>query len=251
MFTLVVDIRKWFWYTLDCMQGKVLSGNFRQYGHTVSMVRVGVRVSAKIRVRFRFICFGDPTCSHSLAVMLVVGHTTKQMKHGCSCNIEICCRSVEMSPLGLRPRVDVSTSGQHWMFHLQLCIICILSTAMFVPNWLRSPTHTVACQSRDCWQSGHKPWYHLHTTWPLHLRGLVFQPIRLWISETLMVCGGFTTKRNWFQFCFIIFIISKHQCYFLSFFFLSLSVLVIDNFVSTCPMVCINLPQTGACASMG
>jgi len=45
------------------MQGKVLSGKFRQYGR-----RVRVRVSVKIRVRFRFICVGDPTCSHSLAV---------------------------------------------------------------------------------------------------------------------------------------------------------------------------------------
>ena len=43
------------------MQGKVLSGKFRQYGRRV-------RVSVKIRVRFRFICVGDPTCSHSLAV---------------------------------------------------------------------------------------------------------------------------------------------------------------------------------------
>jgi len=32
-----------------------------------------------------------------------------------------------MSSLGLRPRDDMSTSGQHiWMFHLQPCIICIL-----------------------------------------------------------------------------------------------------------------------------
>ena len=53
-------------FTLDCMQGKVLSGKFRQYGRRVSRVRV--RVSVKIRVRFRFICVGDPTCSHSLAV---------------------------------------------------------------------------------------------------------------------------------------------------------------------------------------
>jgi len=45
------------------MQGKVLSGKFRQYGR-----RVRVRVSVKIMVRFRFICVGDPTCSHSLAV---------------------------------------------------------------------------------------------------------------------------------------------------------------------------------------
>ena len=48
------------------MQGKVLSGKFRQYGRRVSRVRV--RVSVKIRVRFRFICVVDPTCSHSLAV---------------------------------------------------------------------------------------------------------------------------------------------------------------------------------------
>ena len=48
------------------MQGKVLSGKFRQYGRRVSRVRV--RVSVKIRVRFRFICVGDPTRSHSLAV---------------------------------------------------------------------------------------------------------------------------------------------------------------------------------------
>jgi len=32
-----------------------------------------------------------------------------------------------MSSLGLRPRDDMSTSGQHiWMFHLQPCIICIM-----------------------------------------------------------------------------------------------------------------------------
>ena len=48
------------------MQGKVLSGKFRQYGRRVSRVRV--RVSVKIRVRFRFMYVGDPTCSHSLAV---------------------------------------------------------------------------------------------------------------------------------------------------------------------------------------
>jgi len=59
--------------------------------------------------------------------LLVVGHTTKQMKHRCSWNIQICCPSVEMSPLRLRPRVDMSTSGQHiGMFHLQPCIICIM-----------------------------------------------------------------------------------------------------------------------------
>ena len=52
------------------MQGKVLSGKFRQYGCRVSRVRVRVRVrvSVQIRVRFRFICVGDATCSHSLAV---------------------------------------------------------------------------------------------------------------------------------------------------------------------------------------
>ena len=48
------------------MQGKVVSGKFRQYGRRVSSVRV--RVSVQVRVRFRFICVGDPTCSHSLAV---------------------------------------------------------------------------------------------------------------------------------------------------------------------------------------
>jgi len=48
------------------MQGKVLSGKFRQYGRRVSRIRV--RVSVKIRVRFRFICVEDPTCSHGLAV---------------------------------------------------------------------------------------------------------------------------------------------------------------------------------------
>ena len=36
------------------MQGKVLSGKFRQYGRRVSRVRVSV----KIRVRCRFICVG-------------------------------------------------------------------------------------------------------------------------------------------------------------------------------------------------
>ena len=46
------------------MQGEVLSGIFRQYGRRVSRFRV--RVSVKIR--FRFVCVGDPTCSHSLAV---------------------------------------------------------------------------------------------------------------------------------------------------------------------------------------
>jgi len=50
------------------MQGKLLSGEFRQYGRRVSRVRVRVRVSVKIRDRFRFICVADPTCSHSLAV---------------------------------------------------------------------------------------------------------------------------------------------------------------------------------------
>ena len=49
------------------------------------------------------------------------------MKHACSWNIQICCPSVEMPSLGLRPRDDMSTSGQHiWMFHLQPCIICIM-----------------------------------------------------------------------------------------------------------------------------
>jgi len=28
--------------------------------------------------------------------MLVIGHMTKQMKHGCWWNIQICCPSVEM-----------------------------------------------------------------------------------------------------------------------------------------------------------
>jgi len=56
-----LKFRKVFWYTLDCMQGKVFTGVFTQYGRRV-------RVSVKIRVRFRFICVWDPTCSHSLAV---------------------------------------------------------------------------------------------------------------------------------------------------------------------------------------
>jgi len=41
------------------------------------------------------------------------GHMTKQMKHACSWNIQTCCPSVEMSSLGLHPRDDMSTSGQH------------------------------------------------------------------------------------------------------------------------------------------
>jgi len=49
------------------MQGKVFTGVFTQYGRRVS--RVGV--SVKIRVGFRFICVGDPTCSHSIAVYRV------------------------------------------------------------------------------------------------------------------------------------------------------------------------------------
>jgi len=40
-------------------------GVFTQYGRRV---RVRVRVSVKIRVMLKFICVGDPTCSHSLAV---------------------------------------------------------------------------------------------------------------------------------------------------------------------------------------
>jgi len=56
---------------VDCMQGKVFTEVFTQYGRRVSKVRV--RVSVNIRVRFRLllissICVGDPTCSHSLAV---------------------------------------------------------------------------------------------------------------------------------------------------------------------------------------
>ena len=47
------------------MQGKVLSGKFKQYGRRV---RVSIRVSVKMRVRFRFIHVGDLTCSDSLAV---------------------------------------------------------------------------------------------------------------------------------------------------------------------------------------
>ena len=35
------------------------------------------------------------------------------MKHACSWNIQIYCPSVEMSSLGLRPRDDMSASGQH------------------------------------------------------------------------------------------------------------------------------------------
>ena len=40
------------------MQRKVLSGKFRQYGRRVSKVRVSIRVSVKMRVRFRFIHVG-------------------------------------------------------------------------------------------------------------------------------------------------------------------------------------------------
>jgi len=43
------------------MPGEVLSGKFRQYGRRV-------RVSVKIRVRFRFIHVWDLTCRDSLAV---------------------------------------------------------------------------------------------------------------------------------------------------------------------------------------
>ena len=58
------NIRRTTTTTLDCMQGKVFTGVFTQYGRRISRVRVSV----KIRVRFRFICVGDPTYSHSLAV---------------------------------------------------------------------------------------------------------------------------------------------------------------------------------------
>jgi len=66
--------------------------------------------------------------------MLVIGHMTKQMKHGCWWNIQICCPSVEMSSLGLRPRDDMLTSGQHIMFHLQPCITCTMYRPMR-PTW--------------------------------------------------------------------------------------------------------------------
>ena len=67
---------------------------------------------------------------------LVVGHTTKHMKHGCSCDIEIWWPSVENVALGLRPRVTFSTSGSSYLnVHSLLCIICIMST--YSSKWLK------------------------------------------------------------------------------------------------------------------
>jgi len=44
----------------------------------------------------------------------VVGHTTKQMKHGRSCDIQIWWPSVENVALGLRPRATFSASGSSY-----------------------------------------------------------------------------------------------------------------------------------------
>jgi len=56
------------------MQGKVLSGKFRQYGR-----RVSIRVSVKIRVRFRFIHVGDFDIAHAAMT--------------CHVNVHVCATS--------------------------------------------------------------------------------------------------------------------------------------------------------------
>jgi len=66
---------------------------------------------------------------------LVVGHTTKHMKHGRSCDIEIWWPRLKMSHSGcalvrhFQPRVHHIS-----MSHLLLCIICIVYIALLAAN---------------------------------------------------------------------------------------------------------------------
>jgi len=66
---------------------------------------------------------------------LLVGHTTKQMKHGRSCVIQIWWLSVENVALGLRPRVTFSTSGRY-ISHVPLTTVRVvwLTTSCFA-DW--------------------------------------------------------------------------------------------------------------------
>jgi len=58
---------------------------------------------------------------------LVVGHTTKQMKHGHSCDIQIWWPEVEMSHSGRALMRHFQPRVHHiWMSHSLPCIICIM-----------------------------------------------------------------------------------------------------------------------------
>jgi len=66
--------------------------------------------------------------------LVVGGHTTKQMKHGCSCNTEKRRLSVENVALGLRPRTTFSTSGSSY-FNVTLTTVHHLYNVYFIATY--------------------------------------------------------------------------------------------------------------------
>ena len=76
---------------------------------------------SKIQIGFTFLVpahLGSPgkrAAKRMCVCVCVVGHTTKQMKHGSLCNIQIWWPLVENVALGLRLRATFSTSGSLYL----------------------------------------------------------------------------------------------------------------------------------------
>ena len=86
----------------------------------------------------------------------MVGHTTKHMTRGSSCDMEIGLPSVEDVTLGLRPRVACSTSGRHVsMSHSLPSVICLMSSCYHYSDRCRSEQrlHGESKQRRQSWWS--------------------------------------------------------------------------------------------------
>ena len=95
---------------------------------------------------------------------LAVGHTTKQMKHGRSCDIEIWCPSVENVGLGLRLSATFSTSCLSY-FNVTLTTVhhLYIVTRLYLRN-LPRPRLLVVHRRRAAWLATGTRW-RLHSGW--------------------------------------------------------------------------------------
>ena len=101
---------------------------------------------------------------------LVVGHTTKHMKHGRSCDIEIWWSSIKNVARGRSPSATFSTSGSSYFnVHWLPCIICIMSnsagkrcdweTSYLWVQFRRTRSATVTLQARTDESAETQPWF--------------------------------------------------------------------------------------------
>ena len=148
--TLQVDLvgQKFLWVIFNI--GWIIDVNMRYFRYFLKL-KHSVRFCRKVSCIAPVNACNQPQSVRKLVCSVAVdGHTTKQISYGCSCYIQICCSLDEMLTLRLRPRIDISTSGQHiWMSHSRTCVICILLHVMhlftcwyvqcaskhFTPSW--------------------------------------------------------------------------------------------------------------------